>query len=182
MDTKDILRKRYFEKRKSIKDLEERSLKIADLLFKMSEYKECENIFLFLSIQQEIRTQPIIETCIKDGKNIFVPILTEKKREMVFCPLENLESLTKNKFGILEPPMKGIKKSDNKTIILVPALVYSKDKFRIGYGGGYYDKYIKENEALANIGLCLSEFIIAGFEKDKYDEKVDFIITENEVF
>ena len=93
----------------------------------------------------------------------------------------NKNNYIKNKFNILEPINEVEKISDNKTIIIVPAIVYNKNKYRIGYGGGYYDTFLKNNIYLSSIGICFDNFII-DFTEDNYDKNVDIILTEKNIY
>lgn len=180
---KDYLRKKYLSIRENLsKDyIDEKSIQISNKLFKTKQYKTCENIFIYLSFNKEINTNYIINQSIKDNINIFCPIIN-KKREMVFKKFEGFNNLKKNKFGILEPISDFEKISNNKTLIIVPGLVYNEKKYRIGYGGGYYDKFLSTNKYLSSIGICLDIFTKKSFKEENFDEKVDFIISEKNIY
>lgn len=182
MCQKQKIRTNYLNLRNSFCDeyINNISKIISNKLFNLPEYKESENIFIYLSLKKELNTKFIIEQALKDNKNIYCPVLTNKKREMVFKQY-NRQNLVKNKFNILEPINEKQKISNNKTIIIVPAIVYNKDKYRIGYGGGYYDIFLKNNIYLSAIGICFHNFII-DFTEDKYDKNVDIIITEKNIY
>ncbi len=149
-------------------------------LFDLPVYKKCKNIFIYISLEKEIDTSYIINNAQKHNKNIYCPVITKNKREMIFKSY-NKQNLIKNKFNILEPLYGKEKISDKETIIIVPGLVYNKNKYRIGYGGGYYDYFLKNNVYLASIGICFENFII-DFKEDFYDENVDIIITEKNIY
>lgn len=181
MEKKKLIRHKYLNIRDNIsKDyIDKISKSIANKLFNLHEYKICENIFIYLSIEKEINTYYIINQAKKDKKNIYCPVLTNEKHKMIFK--EYSPYLIKNKFNILEPLYEKEKISDNKTIVIVPAIVYNKDKYRIGYGGGYYDFFLKNNTYLSSIGVCGEKFI-SSFNQTFYDEKVDIIITEKNIY
>ena len=181
MCTKNILRNDYLKLRNdfSTNYIKNVSKIIANKLFTLEEYKNCENIFIYLSFKKEIDTSYIINKAIKDKKNIYCPVLTDKKSHMIFKKYS--KNLIKNKFNILEPIYGEEKTSDDKTLIIVPALIYNKNKYRIGYGGGYYDYFLKNNIYLSSIGICFDKFILP-FKQDDYDEKVNIIITEKNIY
>lgn len=182
MACKKDIRQKYLGLRKNFsKDYVKKvSLDISLKLFKTSQYKQAKNIFIYLNFENEIDTKYIIDRAKKDGKAIFCPVLKKEKMQMCFKPIT--EEFTLNKFGILEPKMDIEVKSDNKTLIIVPSIVYSKGRYRVGYGGGYYDYFLKNNIYMASIGLCYEKFIIEDFEKDFYDKRVDMVITEQNVY
>lgn len=182
MEQKQKIRTKYLNLRNNFSNeyINNISKTISNKLFSLSEYKESKNIFIYLSLEKELNTKYIIERAIKDNKNIYCPVLTNKKREMIFKKY-NKNNLIKNKFNILEPINEVEKISDNKTIIIVPAIVYNKNKYRIGYGGGYYDTFLKNNIYLSSIGICFDNFII-DFTEDNYDKNVDIILTEKNIY
>ena len=180
---KNTIRKIYLEKRKFLddKDLKQKSEKIWEQILNTKEFQVCENVFIFLSLEKEIYTKNFILKCFEKNKAVCVPIV-KGKRKMEFSKIENFNNLKANKYGILEPIFENIVNSNKNTLIIVPALVYSLNKYRIGYGGGFYDIYLKENEKLASFGICLDQFILKKIDVEKYDEKVDFVFTESRCF
>lgn len=177
---KELLRKKYLKKRENLSKIyiKEKSKFIWENVFKLKEYKQCEKIFVFLSMVKEVDTYYFIDKLFKDNKTVCVPIVIAKS-DMVFSKIKDLYNLQKNKFGILEPTLKNIVKCDEKTMVIVPGLVYSKDRYRIGYGGGYYDKFLNENKPMISVGVCFEEFIINKIDVENWDKKVDIVITEN---
>ena len=181
--TKIEIRGKYINLRNNFskKYINNISKSISNKLFNLKEYKNSKNIFIYLSLDNEINTSYIINKAKQDNKNIYCPVLTNKKREMIFKKYVNDKSLIKNKYGILEPLYEIEKISDEYTIVIVPAIVYNKNKYRIGYGGGYYDYFLKNNKYMSSIGLCFEQFI-CDFKEDIYDEKVDILITEKNIY
>lgn len=182
MTIKKEIRNKYLNLRNSFSDeyIDNVSKIIAKSIFQLKVYKNCENIFIYLSKSKELNTKYIIEQAQKDNKNIYCPVLSNKKGIMSFKKY-NEKLLVKNKYDILEPINEIEKLSDEKTIIIVPAIVYNRNKYRIGYGGGYYDRFLNDNKYLSSIGICFDNFII-DFKEESYDKKVDFIITEKNIY
>ena len=114
-------------------------------------------------------------------QTILLPV-AEKNNLMKFYPWKKNDVLTVNKFGILEP-IKDKAKIPN--IILVPMLAFDKDKFRLGYGKGYYDrylnKYIKQYKDIMTVGVAFSFQKHNKLPINKNDVKLDFILTEKEI-
>ncbi len=182
MTEKKILRSKYINLRSSFsyQYINNVSEAVCYKLFNLDVYKNCKNIFLYLSMEKELNTKYIINKAKKDKKQIFAPVLTDKKGIMTFKKY-NEKNLIKNKFNILEPINEEEKISDNNTLIIVPAIIYNKNKYRIGYGGGYYDKYLKENIYLCSVGICFDNFVI-DFKEDNYDKNVNIVITEKNIY
>lgn len=176
---KYYIRKKYIEVRNelSFEYINNASINIANKIRNLEEYIYCENIFIFLTMSSEINTKYIIENALLDCKKIYAPVLTKIKREMIFKRFEGFDKLIKNNFGILEPKGLEVKQSDDKTLIIVPSIVYTKDGYRVGYGGGYYDKYLSENTYYRSVGISFLNLIISDFEKENFDKKVDILIT-----
>lgn len=173
IDIRNLLNKDYIDKA---------SINIAKNIANTKEYKNSKNIFVFISKENEINTKYIIEKSINDKKDIYAPVVLEKKREMEFRKFEKYSKLKKSKFNILEPINAKPFLSDNNTLIIVPALVYDKRGYRLGYGGGYYDYFLQNNKCLCSIGVILHMFLLDEIAIEKYDEKVDIIVTEKEVY
>lgn len=186
MEYKRKLRIKYLKQRNNLKKdiIESLSGSIQKNIYETEIYKKANNIFVYINTNSEVETINIIKKSWNDNKKVGVPVLTGNKNEMFFAQINDFECLKKNKYGIYEPEINknNFIKSDNTTLILVPGLVFSKDKFRIGYGGGYYDKYLSENNSLANMALAYSFQIVDKLIVQDNDVKLDFIVTEKGVF
>lgn len=181
MDKKS-LRKEMLEKRNSIpKEVRhKKSLVIKEKLLSDPDYKACESLFCYLSFRSETETEEIITAALYEGKTVALPYMTEKKGEMVFVKISSLADLVKNSFGIYEPVPKeeNIVFPTDKTVIIVPGAVFSKDGGRIGYGGGYYDRYLSRFKSMCTIGIGFREQLCDKIPADKYDIGLDKIITD----
>lgn len=180
MKQKNEIRTYCIKKRKSFEYsyIQNVSNCITEKILNLEVYKNAKNIFLYLSIENEINTKNLLENCILDKKNVYCPVVTNKNHIITFKKYS--KNLVKNKWGILEPTYEE-KQSDSNSLIIVPALSYNKQKYRIGYGGGYYDTYLKNNVYLASVCLCFDEFLF-DFENDIYDEKLDIIVTQKNIY
>ncbi len=174
---KGEIRKKYKEIRKNIKG------SVSAEFFETNAYRECQSVFLFAGFGSEIDTFRLIKKALNDKKRTALPYMTGRPHEMVFIEIDSVDRLIKNKIGISEPVFdeNKIAVSDSKTLIAVPGLAFDKEGGRVGYGGGYYDKYLSENEYLAAVGLCFSVQIADELPKDEHDVNVDFVVTEKGV-
>ncbi len=155
---------------------------ITDKIYASEYYRLAEKIFTFVSYGSEIDTIPFIKRALKDGKTTAVPVMLNKG-EMVFIEISSLAELTPNKYGIPEPKYNEEKLliSDSKTLIAVPGLAFDKDKYRIGYGGGYYDRYLSKNEYMVSAGLCYEAQLTESLPREETDIPVDIIVTEGRI-
>ncbi len=176
MDKKEI-RIKFKEIRKKLRG------NITSEFLKTDIYLKAKTIFIFVSYGSEIGTVELINKALNDGKIVAVPYMTGKPHEMVFIEIKSIEELKPNKIGILEPEYKAenIIKSDKNTVIIVPGLAFDKDFYRIGYGGGYYDKYIDENEYMLTVGACFEEQITDVVPRDEMDRTIDIIVTDKRI-
>lgn len=183
MPEKIEIRNKFLDIRNNFSNdyINEISKEISNKIFNMEQYKNAKNIFIYLSFGKELNTSYIINKAIEDNKSIYCPVLTGKKREMIFKKYTDEKCLVKNKFGILEPLYEPEKVSDEQTLIIVPALSFNKSKYRIGYGGGYYDTFLKNNIYMCSICICFEQFL-SDFNEDIYDEKLNIVVTEKNIY
>lgn len=180
---KNEIRKKYKALRSSFCESITASKAAAESFVKSYEYINCKNLFIFLSFGSEIETRDIIKRAFDDNKTVALPYMTGRSHEMVFIKISSLSELVKNKIGIYEPVYdnSNIVKSDRDTLIVIPGLAFDLKGSRLGYGGGYYDKYLSENEYMASVGLCFDFQITDYVPVDKNDIKIDTVITDRRV-
>ena len=138
------------------------------------------NIGGYYPYNYEIDDLEILDLLEKKQFNISLPII-KKNNQMNFFKWSNNDPLKVNKFGIPEPVSSKIFYPD---ILLVPLVGYDDNLYRLGYGGGFYDRYIEKIEKIKKvikIGLAFSFQKITSIPTSKYDKKLDFIITEKEI-
>lgn len=182
---KKELRKKMLEKRRlyGIENIKAASRVIHERLFNHNLYLESSAVFTYINTDYEINTTDLISRALSDGKLVAVPVITGR-HEMKFVQINGFECLKKNKYDILEPPLDmGKVIVPNKTSLLItPGLMFDFKGGRIGYGGGYYDKYISENIFYASIGFCM-EFQLSQNElpHEQYDKQVDLLITDGRI-
>jgi len=180
MHTKDRLRKRFLSVRK--KRYFEISTSFFNPLTKLIKKKFVNqniNLSCYYPASYEVNVLKLFETSMAQNFNILLPILVSKKT-MYFGKWEKNDVMKINKFGMLEP-LKQYKKID-PNIMLIPLLAFDKSNNRLGYGGGFYDRYLnkflKKNKSILTIGIAFS------FQKHHKlpisinDVKLDHILTE----
>ena len=176
------LRKYYLEKRKKLTTdfVNEKSLLIQEKFLNSVEYKNSENICCYIAFRNEVKTDVIIRKALQDGKKVYVPKIFANNI-MEFFQIDSETEFLKNEFNIKEPKdlTKKFHNSKQLTTFIVPGVVFSKDNYRIGYGGGYYDRWIEKYPQNIYIGLAFDMQLIENFKTDKYDQKLKYIITNS---
>jgi len=184
---KDILRKNMLHKRKNmeIKDLNALSTKIIGTLMELPEFKNCKNIMLYISFNKEVDTYPLASFCLNNGKTVIAPYCIQSERKIIPFKINNLTSnLTKSSFGVMEPKHDSLQTVNIKDIdlIIVPGVVFDENCNRIGFGAGYYDRFLSRlSKNTSTIGIAYDYQIIDKVPTDQYDVPLNFIITEKRI-
>lgn len=171
---KEFLRKKYKEKRDNIKNKVTKDNLIYQKVINNKDILSSKTLLIYISINSEVDTTKIINYFL-NTKNIAVPKIIDN--DMFFCYVTNLNELTSGKYNIPEPTNENIVTDFDNAICIVPGICYDKENYRIGYGKGYYDRFLSKNK-IKTIGLCYKECMIEKIDNDKYDYKIDEVITE----
>jgi 5-formyltetrahydrofolate cyclo-ligase len=184
--TKGDIRNKYRELRKKI--LPQDKLKyekiICEKTLNFEAILKADAVFAYLSLPEEVETRSIIEALLEAGKKVAIPKVFKKNKTMEFYRINNLVSdITQGEYGIYEPCKTLEKFRDFRdAIILVPALAFDVYGNRIGFGAGYYDKFLDGKTNLLKIGLCFNSQISQGpLPASEHDIKTDVIISEKEI-
>lgn len=188
--TKSQIRKSILERRKNMaeEELATQSKKIALMLEESNYYKDCSIIFTYVSFPPEVDTIAIIEKAWSDNKTVYVPKV--KGKELIFYKIYDFKSLSRSKFGILEP-LEGVHiaygpntNPDELKLMLIPGLAFDPSGNRIGYGAGYYDRFLTEHKEQKFVKMALSyDFQIQKqLEAEEHDIKVDYIISPDKIY
>lgn len=169
MDSKKTLRKNFTLVRKTL-DRTQKSLNLCMKLRKTDIYKHAENIMLFYPLQNEVDTLFLLP----DNKNFYLPKVDGEN--LLVCPYKQGDKLELSKFSTFEPVSVSTT-PEILDLIIVPALAVDKNNYRLGYGGGFYDKFISQNPDIKTVVLIPSELVVDKLPIDEFDKKVDFIIT-----
>lgn len=179
--TKQLIRQEIKSAKKLLtkEEVSQKSRQIIDRLIDTTEYKEAARIYTYVNYNTEVDTILLIQKAFDDGKIVLVPKVYEDV--MKFHVLTSLEELEKGAYGILEP--KSFTKTDeiHSGLMIMPGLCFDRECHRIGYGGGFYDKYLEQHQDFYKISLCYDFQIYDKIPSDEYDIKVDKVISENRV-
>ncbi|MDD3839294.1 MAG: 5-formyltetrahydrofolate cyclo-ligase [Clostridia bacterium] len=156
--------------------------KIFQHLIENEIFRNSMTVFTYVSFKNEVKTDDLIRYCLKNHKKVIVPLCNNNAKTIKLSELKQFpEELEKGTMGILEPKAEYFRPVDLKEVdlALVPAIAYDYRGYRVGYGGGYYDR-LMENKSpnLYTIGLCYQFQIIPNIPRGVHDFAVDCIITE----
>lgn len=142
-------------------------------------YKKATQVLVFASTQDEFDTSFIVECCRIDDKKVFYPICIDNSGKMEFKEVNSPKDLEYGMYNILEPKSycKDYKPGEND-IVIVPCLSVDKFGYRIGYGKGYYDRFLN-NFSGASICPCYDELLSDTLPTDKFDIKINILVTQN---
>ena len=177
---KESLRELLLERRDntSFDLLKIASKKIQKRINKVYAFKDAQKIGLYYPIGSEILTQDIIQELISKGKEVFLPKVIGENME--FRKIEDFGSLEIGSFDIMEPK-ENCRVDNNLDIIIVPTVGISPSGVRLGYGHGFYDKFLAEKDIIT-ISPVLEKQIIKNIPKSEHDINMDWIITEDRMF
>ena len=150
----------------------------------MINFKNYKIIASFISFKSEISTQFLNEFLLNNGKILCLPIIKNNSETLNFIEYNLKTKLVSGKFGIMQP--SDLSKEFLPEIILTPCLAFDENGFRLGYGGGYYDKtfsYFKKiKHKFISIAVAFDDQKIDELVHDKYDQKIDYILTEKKLY
>ncbi|MAL16318.1 MAG: 5-formyltetrahydrofolate cyclo-ligase [Balneola sp.] len=181
---KQKLRDKVLEERSHISEAvwQQSSHKIIETLQSTDFYKEAKVVHTYLSLnsRREVATDPLIESLFNSDKRVVVPITHFQSGTLTHTEIDSTSELEANKWGVREP-----RDSDNFDIaeldlIIIPLAAADRKCNRLGYGKGFYDRFLKKTKA-KKVGLVFSDFLFDEIPTEEFDEKLDVIITEEEV-
>ena len=150
-------------------DMDKISNNAVRLIRENSLYKKAENILIFYPMKYEVNLLELLE----DNKNFYLPKVCEKR--LLICPFKSGDKLEKSDFNILEPCSISVNPNILNLIIL-PALMADEAGYRLGYGKGFYDRFLGENPDIKTILPTPKELFVTSLVHDDFDKRADIII------
>ena len=154
------------------------SKQIFENLRKLEIFRNSNNIASYYPIGSEVKTQDIMQEILSQGKTLLLPKVVEKN--LSFKIISRFDDLEKGVFDILEPK-ESCPDSNEIDLVLVPTVGITANGIRLGYGHGFYDRFLSSNQ-ITSISLTYSKQIVKSIPFTKNDIKIDWIVTENEDF
>lgn len=179
---KELLREKYIVFRNNLSEdkVKEVSSRITNMFFSLEAIKEKQNFLLYHSFGNEIITYDIINVILRENKNVYLPYISNKKIEI--SQIYSKKELKSGAFGIMEPLDRQDINVNKMDVLVVPGLLFDRKGYRIGYGGGYYDRLLAGIDShILTIGLAYDDFLQESLPIDKYDIPVKLIISEKQI-
>lgn len=173
---KAALRREIREKKRAMTpaQVEAASKRLADKFLISDLYREAKTVYGYLPYNQEVRTVPILEQALRDGKRVAVPKVFGE--EMRFIYMTDLSQVELGYAGIPEPISDAPVADDPNALVLMPGLAFDSAGHRIGYGGGFYDKFLSMEPNHPTVALCYDFQMRPCLETDPHDVPVDCVI------
>lgn len=155
-------------------EIEEKSAALAKAFYETAEYKNAKTIYGYLPYNQEVRTTQMLAHALADGKQVAVPKVYGD--EMKFILLSDLGQVAKGYAGIPEPIADGPVAADPTALVLMPGLAFDPEGHRLGYGGGFYDKFLAAEPDHPTLALCYDFQMLPHLDTESYDIPVDRVL------
>lgn len=152
--------------------------KLRERLFKSEEWQRASVIGITLSMNKELDTAPIIQRALLENKRVGIPVTFEKGR-MIFCEYQLGDPLEETSFGVLEPVKQLDIPKKEIDLLLVPGVAFSTKGYRVGFGGGFYDRYLVDFKG-TTCSLVFTVQLRDDWEPNQYDLPVNKLIIERE--
>lgn len=173
---KQELRRTIRERKRAMTEEEivERSNALAEKFYNTPAYQAASTIYGYLPYNQEVRTVPMLQRALDEGKRVAVPKVYGE--EMRFIYLEDLTQVSKGYAGIPEPIADAPVAEDKQALVLMPGLAFDPQGHRIGYGGGFYDRFLAQEPHHPTLALCYEFQMQAHLDTEEFDIPVDTVL------
>lgn len=182
---KDDIRKIYLAKRKAMdpEHKRKRDAKICRSAMALAGYRYAECVLMYAPTENEIDVMPIALDALQKGKKVAFPKCNKENHTMKYYIVSSVDDLTPDAYGIREPsddlPLYD-PESDMPAICFVPALVFDRNGCRLGYGKGFYDRYLSSFNGNI-VGVVYSDFILPRVPRGRFDVRINILLTEKGV-
>ena len=173
---KKALRRAIGEKKKAMSpsQIEEKSAALTAKFLETALYKNARTLYGYLPYNQEVRTVPLLQKALDDGKQVAVPKVYGDT--MRFIQLSDLSQVSTGYCGIPEPIADGPEAADPTALVLMPGLAFDPQGNRMGYGGGFYDKFLQAEPGHPTVALCYDFQMLEHLETEDHDIPVDLVL------
>ncbi len=153
--------------------------RITERVLALDAYRECGTLFCFVSQPIECDTHSLIETALSEGRRVAVPKCLSDSGEMDFYYINSLAELKKGFYGLLEPDPETAERATDysRGLCIVPGLCFDYQGYRIGFGKGYYDRFLSVFNGVT-VGVCYTKCVRSEVPHGIYDRAADILVTE----
>jgi 5-formyltetrahydrofolate cyclo-ligase len=185
MTDKGDIRKRILQARNAMAggELASGSRVIVRRLTELDQIRRASTLMVYLDFGSEVLTEDLILWGWGEGKRIAVPLCRPVSRELIACRIEGFDEIECGHYGIREPKADILRPvpSGELDAVVVPAVAFDRRGHRLGYGGGYYDRFLPGAPRATRIGVAFARQIVPEIPADPHDVTMDCIVTEREI-
>lgn len=143
-------------------------------LCKYKEFYDAKTVFCYVSAHGEVDTHTLLEELLKT-KTVVVPFCTDSEGSMICVKITSLSDLTEGRFGILEPKNPAPFPKEEIDFAIIPGIAFDKEGYRLGYGKGYYDRFL-DGLPVCKLGVCKKEFFADSLPHNEFDVRMDDVL------
>lgn len=164
----------------SMIEVAELSARISERVLMLPEYQKAKRVLCYASVRQEVNTSALLREILRSGRELYLPRVAPS-RELVAVKLTDPEAMALGAFGIREPSGGEIIEPDRLDLIIVPGLAFDRRGGRLGYGAGYFDRFLSRCAGLV-AALAFEFQMVDQIPLEPHDVPVDRVITERAVY
>ena len=175
MDKKALrLKIRQQKQAMTTEEIAQASARLCQMFLETEEYKNAKTVYSYLPYNQEVQTVPILERAVADGKAVAVPKVYGNTMRFIY--ITSMDQTAAGYSGIPEPIADGPVANDPTALVLMPGLAFDRAGHRIGYGGGFYDKFLASEPNHPTIALCYAFQVVDKLKTEEFDIPVDLVL------
>ena len=156
---------------------------VVSRILSLTSFRFAETVLIYYPIKGEINVLPIAEAALKTGKQVAFPLCDVESSTMTYHIVSDLSELKTGSYGIPEPSSElpvYTPEKDKNDLIIIPAVCFDRQGYRIGYGKGYYDRYLNSFDGTA-VGVTFNKLLRQSVPRGRFDKHVSLIVTEKVV-
>lgn len=167
----------------SVADVGEKSRLVAERLSGLTHWGEAQTVLLYVAFRNEVETRALIDQAVHEGKRVLLPVSIKKTRELELYPVAGSHDLVEGAYGIMEPKRENQSISPEQVdLVVVPGVVFDRQGNRLGYGAGYYDRFLQRcRPSAARIALAFDLQLVDQLPSEPHDQRMDYVITETTI-
>ena len=181
METKENIRKEVFARRKQAEQskVRQKSHQITEKILALPEYQKADVLFAYMDFKKEVMTEELIEAAFRDGKTVAVPKVAGD--DMIYYEITDFSSLRPGYFGIPEPEGQEVCLAE-EGFLLVPGVAFDRKCHRVGYGKGFYDRYLSAHPGFVTAAVAFEFQLFPEVPFWESDIRPQMLITEKEIY
>ncbi len=166
-----------------LQDVNQKSQMIVERLCGLSQWHHAQTVLLYVAFRNEVETRSLIDRAVEEGKRVLLPVSIKKTRALELYPVLGSHDLVEGAYGIMEP-RRGQEPipPTQVDLVVVPGVVFDRSGNRLGYGAGYYDRFLEScRPEVVRVALAFDLQLIDHLPAEPHDQRMDYVITETEL-